>query len=115
MKRATPEHVEKWFQLGNHDEWRVGTRYGEGLVDAFNMISLTLPGVSVTYQGEEIGMTNNFDISYEQTVDPRGVNCGEEHYNDYGCSRDPERTPFQWDDTENAGFSTGGSTWDTIP
>ena len=108
-------HVEKWFQLGNHDEWRVGTRYGEGLEDAFNMISLTLPGVSVTYQGEEIGMTNNFDISFEQTVDPRGINCGEEHYNDYGCSRDPERTPFQWDNTENAGFSTGGSTWDTIP
>ena len=59
-------------------------------------------------------MINNFDITFEETVDPRGVNCGEEHYNDYGCSRDPERTPFQWDTTENAGFTDGDSTWDTI-
>ena len=78
------------------------------------MISLTLPGVSVTYQGEEIGMVNNFDITFEETVDPRGVNCGEDHYNDYGCSRDPERTPFQWDGTENAGFTAGDSTWEAV-
>ena len=51
-------------------------------------------------------MVNNFDITFGETVDPRGVNCGEEHYNDYGCSRDPERTPFQWDATGNAGFTT---------
>ena len=75
------------------------------------MISLTLPGVSITYQGEEIGMVNNFDITWEETVDPQGINCGEENYLDEYCSRDPERTPFQWDSTKNAGFTTGDSTW----
>ena len=75
------------------------------------MISLTLPGVSITYQGEEIGMVNNFDITWEETVDPQGIGCGEENYMDEYCSRDPERTPFQWDGTKNAGFTTGDSTW----
>ena len=45
------QNIGSFLQLGNHDEWRVGTRYSEELMDAFNMISLTLPGVSVTYQG----------------------------------------------------------------
>ena len=38
------------FQLGNHDVPRLGSRVGEHLIDAFNLISLTLPGVAVTYQ-----------------------------------------------------------------
>ena len=32
-------------------------------------------------------MVNNFDITFEETVDPRGINCGEDRYNDYGCCR----------------------------
>ena len=43
------------------------------------MMSLMLPGVAVTYNGEEIGMTNT-DVSWEDTVDPAGLNCGEEHF-----------------------------------
>ena len=43
------------------------------------MMSLMLPGVAVTYNGEEIGMTNT-DVSWEDTVDPAGINCGEEHF-----------------------------------
>ena len=42
------------------------------LADAFNMIALTLPGISVTYQGEEIGMEDNMDITWEETVDNKG-------------------------------------------
>jgi alpha-glucosidase len=75
------------------------------------MISLTLPGVSITYQGEEIGMVNNFDISFEETVDPQGLSCGAENYNDEYCSRDPERTPMQWSADPNAGFTSGITTW----
>lgn len=37
------------FVLGNHDRKRVGTRYGTKLIDAMNMLLLTLPGVAVTY------------------------------------------------------------------
>ena len=36
--------------------------------------------VAVTYNGEEIGMVNT-EVSWEDTVDPAGLNCGEEHYN----------------------------------
>jgi alpha-glucosidase len=80
-------------------------------MDAFNLITLTLPGVAVTYQGEELGMTNA-NISYEDTVDPSGCNCGPDRYDEIGCSRDPERTPFQWSGTDkNAGFSNGDPTW----
>ena len=43
------------------------------------MMSLMLPGVAITYNGEEIGMTNT-DVSWEDTVDPAGINCGEEHF-----------------------------------
>ena len=60
--------------------FRLGTRFGAGNIDGFNMMSLMLPGVAVTYNGEEIGMTNT-EVSWEDTVDPAGLNCGEEHFN----------------------------------
>ena len=53
-------------------------------------------------------MTNT-DISYEDTVDPAGCNCGPENYKI--CSRDPERTPMQWSAEKNAGFSNSDKTW----
>merc|ERR1711970_536264 len=101
-----PEGKTANWVLGNHDNWRVRTRFGEPNIVGFNMIALLLPGVSVTYQGEEIGMTNT-NVSWEDTVDPAGLNCGEEHFQDMGCSRDPERTPMQWNSSANAGFSNG--------
>ena len=58
---------------------RLGSRFGAGNIDGFNMMSLMLPGVAVTYNGEEIGMTNTA-VSWEDTVDPAGLNCGEEHF-----------------------------------
>ena len=53
-------------------------------MDAFNLITMTLPGIAVTYQGEEIGMVNT-DISYEDTVDPSGCNCGPGKYQFQFC------------------------------
>lgn len=100
--------IVNWI-LGSHDTPRVGSRFAPELIVAFNIISLTLPGVSVVYYGEEIGMTNT-DISFEDTVDPAGLNCGPEHYKE--CSRDPERTPMQWTPSKlNAGFSDAEKTW----
>ena len=53
----------------------------------------------------------NTELTYDQTVDPSGCNCGPDHYADEGCSRDPERTPMQWSaDNENAGFTSAGVT-----
>ena len=43
------------------------------------------------------------DISYENTMDPWGCNCGPINY--VNCSRDPARTPMQWNGAKNAGFS----------
>jgi alpha-glucosidase len=65
------------------------------------MIYLLMPGTSVTYYGEEINMDNTF-VTWEQTQDPQGCNAGPEYYQRF--SRDPQRTPFQWNDQPFAGI-----------
>ena len=79
LDRLPEGKTANWI-LGNHDYWRVGSRFGAANIDGFNMISLLLPGVAVTYNGEEIGMINT-EVSWKETVDPAGINCGQEHYN----------------------------------
>ncbi|XP_030383381.1 maltase 2-like isoform X2 [Scaptodrosophila lebanonensis] len=101
-------HAANWV-MGNHDNPRVASRFGPASVDAMNMLLLTLPGVAVTYNGEELGMLDYREISWEDTVDPPARNAGEENYKD--VSRDPERTPFQWNNETNAGFSSAEHTW----
>lgn len=73
---------------------------------------LTLPGVAVTYNGDEIGMLDYRDISWENTLDPQACNTNDPN-NFKDASRDPQRTPFQWDGTAYAGFKTaaGGEPW----
>ncbi|CAH2104236.1 unnamed protein product [Euphydryas editha] len=95
--------------VGNHDQSRMATRYGSSLVDGINMIVLLLPGVGVTYMGEEIGMVDGY-VSWEDTVDPAGCNTNDP-INYVKSSRDPERTPFQWNSEKNAGFSSADKTW----
>ena len=90
--------------------FRLGSRFGEGNIDGFNMVSLLLPGVAVTYNGEEIGMVNT-EVSWEDTVDPAGLNCGPDHFSEEGCSRDPERTPMQWSREAQAGFTNASKAW----
>ncbi|XP_068145403.1 maltase A1 isoform X1 [Drosophila tropicalis] len=94
--------------LGNHDKRRAASRYGQEHIDAMNMLVMILPGASVTYQGEELGMTDA-EISWEDTVDPWACNSNPEIFEQY--TRDPARTPFQWTDGSNAGFTDGATTW----
>jgi len=93
---------------GNHDTSRLVTRYGRQRAKALTIMTLLLPGVAVTYNGEEIGMEDTW-YSWEDTVDPQGCNAGKDGYEK--ASRDPARSPFQWDDTTSAGFSTNPKTW----
>lgn len=84
------------------------SRFRDDMVDGLNGLNMLLPGVAITYQGEEIGMRDGF-VSFEETVDVAAQHANESNYLEY--SRDPCRTPFHWDDTTSAGFSTNSSTW----
>ncbi|XP_065088375.1 maltase 2-like [Ochlerotatus camptorhynchus] len=104
-----PRDQEANWVIGNHDQPRVGSRYGTERIDSINMLLMTLPGIAVTYYGEEIGMEDFKDIPREDTRDPTARNINNQIFIDF--SRDPERTPFQWDDSMNGGFSTASKTW----
>src|SRR5882757_1324231 len=68
------------------------------------MLLLTLRGTPTIYQGEEIGMAD-VPIPTQAVRDP-----WEKNVPGLGLGRDPERTPMQWDASENAGF-TNGEPW----
>ncbi|XP_043479564.1 maltase 2-like [Leptopilina heterotoma] len=100
-------NVSNWV-VGNHDNHRIASRYGVKKADMITMLSTILPGITVVYNGDEIGMIDR-EFTWKETVDVAGCNLGPDKYQ-IG-SRDPERTPFQWDDTTSAGFSTSENTW----
>jgi alpha-glucosidase len=63
------------------------------------MMLLTLRGTPTIYYGDEIGM-RDVAIPFDEVLDPQGLNMP-----DKNLSRDPSRTPMQWDNSEHAGFS----------
>lgn len=85
----------------------MASRFGEKRVDVLNTLVTMLPGTSVTYYGEEIGMEDSC------------AQFGDNHNN--SAERcDPAdkkpidvwaRSPMQWDDTKNAGFSPHDNVW----
>ena len=82
--------------MGNHDVTRLATRVGD-LARVYGMMMLTLRGTAFIYQGEELGM-ENVDVPREKMKDPFGINVP-------GQGRDGCRTPMQWSDKPNAGFT----------
>ncbi|XP_033230357.1 alpha-glucosidase-like [Belonocnema kinseyi] len=86
---STPNWV-----AGNHDNFRLVSRLGVNRAMAITAMVLLLPGAAVTYNGEEIGMIDT-------PIDS----------DDPARFRDPARSPFQWDFTVSAGFSTNPKTW----
>src|SRR5262249_46187748 len=91
--------------FSNHDEPRTVERYGKDLDQAkiaklMASLLLTLRGTPLMYYGEELGMKNNDPKRVEDVMDPIGkLNWPENK------GRDGERTPMQWNDQTNAGFS----------
>ncbi|KAJ8673179.1 hypothetical protein QAD02_004441 [Eretmocerus hayati] len=103
-----PEGAISSWQLSSQDYSRAASRLNSDLLDGLYMLTLLLPGQTVTYYGEEIGMLNT-NISWHETIDIRGLERTEDTYDDY--SRDPFRTPMQWNDTTSAGFSDNETTY----
>ncbi|HEU4470041.1 MAG TPA: alpha-amylase family glycosyl hydrolase [Flavisolibacter sp.] len=85
--------------LGNHDQPRVTSRVGLQQARVAAMLLLTLRGTPTIYYGDELGM-QDVPIPPEEIQDPQGLNMP-----DKNLSRDPGRTPMQWDDSDGAGFS----------
>ena len=126
-------HNIGWNSLfwNNHDLPRIVSRWGndkEYRVESAKMLATILHGMQGTpyiYQGEELGMTNS-KFTMEQYRDIETVNMikdrRERGYSDesilaslYAKSRDNARTPMQWDDSLNAGFTTGTPWLDVNP
>ncbi|KAA9349780.1 alpha-amylase family glycosyl hydrolase [Larkinella humicola] len=87
--------------LGNHDQPRIASRVGRDQARVAALLLLTLRGTPTLYYGDEIGM-RDVPIPFEEVQDPQGLNMP-----DKNLSRDPARTPMQWDQQPNAGFTTG--------
>ncbi len=115
--------------LDNHDQPRVVSRFGNDS-EAYRVISAKMlatclhmmKGTPYIYQGEELGMTNVYFDKLEDYRDIESINAFHQ-YVDSGIvkaedmmrylkeiSRDNARTPMQWDDSKNAGF-TDGTPW----
>ncbi len=114
-----------WNSLfwNNHDLPRAVSKYGdtgEFRVESAKMLATTLhflKGTPYIYQGEEIGMTNvrfdsiddyqdieSLNLYYERTA--AGVPHEKMMEGIYANGRDNARTPMQWNNEINAGFST---------
>jgi alpha-glucosidase len=96
---ALPDNGWPNWVLGNHDQPRITSRVGLQQAKIAAMLLLTLRGTPTIYYGEEIGMTD-VPIPFEEVQDPQGLNMP-----DKNLSRDPSRTPMQWNDSEFAAFS----------
>jgi alpha-glucosidase len=102
------------FVISNHDIVRSYNRYGDGqhndaIAKLMAGLYLTLRGTPIMYYGEELGMENNDPKRKEDVKDPIGRTGWPQE-----IGRDGERTPMQWSDSANAGFSTT-TPWLPVP
>jgi oligo-1,6-glucosidase len=108
--------------IGNHDKPRAVSHLGDGSpasAKALATMMLTLRGTPFIYQGDELGMTNYPWTRIEQYDDISARNLWRDQVLSgkvsaatflpelAKTSRDNARTPMQWNDRANAGFTTG--------
>lgn len=117
---------DTWNSLfwNNHDTPRIVSRWGndkeyrERSAKMFAILLHLMEGTPYIYQGEEIGMTNKPISDIQEAEDIESINLYYERL-DQGYSheeimrsinakgRDNARTPMQWKDDKNAGFTEG--------
>lgn len=119
-------HEKGWNSLywNNHDQPRIVSRFGEDTdwrIESAKMLATCLhfmQGTPYIYQGEELGMTNVRFESIEDYKDIETLNMYKEKraagvpHDDimtaiHAKGRDNARTPMQWSDEANGGFTTG--------
>ncbi|MDZ4072499.1 MAG: alpha-glucosidase [Sediminibacterium sp.] len=111
--------------LGNHDQARMVSRFGNddpayrsASTSMLNTFIMTMRGTPYIYNGDELGMTNAGFTSIHEFRDVQTLNEYKRLQLTKGdlaaylkkiqaSSRDNGRTPFQWDNSKNAGFTTG--------
>ena len=113
---AEIESASGWptFVISNHDIPRSYDRYGDGehndqIAKLMAGLYLTLRGTPIMYYGEEIGMKTTRPTRKEDVKDPIGRTGWPKEK-----GRDGERTPMQWDGSDNAGFSKA-TPWLPVP
>ena len=134
-KWQTGLHGTGWNSLywNNHDQPRIVSRFGndkEYRVESAKMLGTflhMLQGTPYIYQGEEIGMTN---VRFDSIEDYKDIEIRNMYYEQviegnedpdqvmesiYVKGRDNARTPFQWNDQQAAGFTTGEPWIDVNP
>ncbi len=111
--------------LANHDQARMVSRFGndsdsfrEASAKMLNTFILSMRGTPYLYNGDELGMTNPGFTGiaqyrdmptlneYKSLVSKKGDIASFLKRKQFEC-RDNGRTPFQWDASQNAGFSKG--------
>jgi oligo-1,6-glucosidase len=115
--------------LANHDNPRVVSNFGDTSTEEFRKRSaklletmiLTLRGTAYIYQGDELGMTNypfkklaDFDDIEVKNAYKALVETGKQTEAEFIAQRarfgrDNSRTPMQWSDKPNAGFTTAAA------
>ncbi|MEO5952900.1 MAG: alpha-amylase family glycosyl hydrolase, partial [Chloroflexia bacterium] len=124
-----PEGAWPCNTFGNHDTSRMWNRYGDGVHDAelarlHIALLLTLKGTPFLYNGEEISMSDRAFTSFDDVQDKAANSQYIEMVEEFGVpeeealsealkhNRDRCRTPLQWRNAPNAGFSPEGvKTW----
>ena len=108
--------------IENHDitrvvsSWGDDTRFLKESAKALGLLYFMHKGTPIIYQGQEIGMTNVKFNDINEYDDIRSINEYNQLINQgmspkdalehiWNTSRDNTRTPMQWDDSLNAGFS----------
>jgi oligo-1,6-glucosidase/alpha-glucosidase len=117
LEKDFPNPFMPVYVFSNHDRSRSMARLKNDMRKAklLQLLQLTVRGVPCIYNGEELGMTNGH-LAYSSALDPIGRKYkAVPHFisdlTGETLNRDEVRTPMQWNESANAGFSTASKTW----